>query len=202
LGKDYVVPAPIAASSIPVAQTIRIQSISDGTALKFEPTKFNGVTLNKGEVLELPNVAVDVRITSTTPFAVTQYMNGRGDVAKASPDGQNVGGPNQLSVPPTGQFRTDYSFIASPNYDTNYVSIVAPTGTNVTVDTLPITSQKFSAVGATGMSVARHPLTKNDRVHVLHADKPVGIFVFGYNPFSSYMYAGGFDLKRNSAVVR
>ena len=31
--------------------------------------------------------------------------------------------------------------------------------------------------------------------------KPVGIFVFGYNPFSSYMYSGGFDLKRSSSAV-
>jgi len=32
----------------------------------------------------------------------------------------------------------------------------------------------------------------------------VGIFVFGYDPFSNYMYSGGFDLKRSSsaAVVR
>jgi hypothetical protein len=196
------VPALIAASSLPIAHTIRIQAISDGTALTFEPTKFNAVTLNRGEVLELPSVTVDVRITSTTPFAVTQYMNGRGDVAKAAPDGQNVGGPNQLSVPPTGQFRTDYSFIASPLYDTNFVSIVAPTGTGVTLDSQPISPERFSAVGATGMSVTRHPLSNNDHVHVLHADKPVGIFVFGYDPFSSYMYSGGFDLKRGGAVVR
>ncbi len=207
LGKDYVVPALIAASSIAIAQTIRIQAISDGTALTFEPSKFNSVTLNavtlnRGEVLELPSIAFDVRITSTTPFAVTQYMNGRGDVAKASPDGQNVGGPNQLSVPPTGQFRTDYAFIASPIYDINFVSIVAPTGTAVAVDGQSISPERFIAVGATGMSVTRHPVSKNDRVHVLHADKPVGIFVFGYNPFSSYMYSGGFDLKRSSAIVR
>jgi len=203
LGKDYVVPAMVASTSANIAQTIRIQSISDGTALTFEPTKFNAVTLNRGEVLELPSVAADVRITSTTPFAVTQYMNGRGDVSKASAslDGKNLGGPNQVSVPPTSQFRTDYSFIASPLYDTNFVSIVAPTGTAVTVDSQVISPERFTAVGATGMSVTRYQLNNNDQVHSLHADKPVGIFVFGYNPFSSYMYSGGFDLKRSSAAV-
>ena len=47
LGKDYVVPAMVASTNanVPIAQTIRIQSISDGTALTFEPTKFNAVTL-------------------------------------------------------------------------------------------------------------------------------------------------------------
>jgi hypothetical protein len=207
LGKDYVVPYVVSTEKFnapaPVAQpqTIRIQAISDGTALTFEPTKYNAVTLNKGEVLELPNVVDDLRVTSTTPFAVTQFLNGRGDFTKATVDGKNVGGPSQLSVPPTTQFRTDYSFIASPLYDSSYVSIVAPTGTAVTLDTQPIPAQSFAAVGATGMSVTRQQLKDNDKVHLLHSDKPVGIFIFGYNPYSNYLYAGGFDLKRSSAAT-
>jgi hypothetical protein len=208
LGKEYVIPYVVSTEKFnapaPVAQpqTIRIQSISDNTALTFEPTKYNAVTLNAGEVLELPNVIDDLRVTSTTPFAVTQYLNGRGDFTKATVDGKNVGGPNQLTVPPTSQFRTDYSFAASPSFDSSFVSIVAPTGTMVTLDSQTISAQSFAAVGATGMSVSRQQLTKNDKVHLVHADKPVGIFVFGYNPYSNYLYSGGFDLKRSTAVVR
>jgi hypothetical protein len=206
LGKDYVVPVLLGSNGMPAAHTIRVQSISDNTALTFEPASFNGVTLNRGEVLEIPKVTVDVRIASTTPCAVTQYLNGRGDFTKAGFDPQNVGGPSQMSVVPSAQFRTDYSFVASPYYDLNFVAVIAPTGASVSLDQQPIApDQFFTAVGASGMSVARSlPLLQNNRVHVIHADKPVGILVYGYNSYSSYTYAGGLDLKRGStaAVIR
>ena len=130
LGKDYVVPAlfPATSSVVPVPHVIRIQAITDGTALKFEPTSFTGVTLNRGEVLELPSVIVDVRISANTPFAVTQFLSGRGDLSQPLLDGRGTGGPNQVSVTPSGQFRTDYQFIAPLDFDSSFVAIVAPTG--------------------------------------------------------------------------
>ncbi|HKQ71498.1 MAG TPA: IgGFc-binding protein [Polyangiaceae bacterium] len=201
LGRDYVVPVPHSAAGKPVAHTIRVQSISDETALTFEPTTLTGVTLGRGEVIDLPNVMVDVRISSTVPFGVTQYLNGRGDLAKPVADGQNFGGPNQATVPPSAQFRTAYPFIASPHFEVNFVSIVAPTGTAVTLDEVPIPQDAFTAIGSSGMSVARRKLAHNDRVHFVSAAKPVGISVYGYSPFSSYLYSGGLDLKRDTPVV-
>jgi hypothetical protein len=132
---------------------------------------------------------------------VTQYLNGRGDYTKTAIDGKNVGGPSQVAVVPNGQFRTDYQFVASPYYDSNFVSIIAPTGSSVSVDGEDIPPEGFTAVGASGMSVARHQLQQNNRVHKIHAPKPVGILVYGFNPFSSYMYSGGLDLKHAAATV-
>jgi hypothetical protein len=61
LGKEYVV--PVLSGPGPMgprfAHTIRVQSISDGTAITFEPTMLTGVTLAKGEVVEIPNVKID-----------------------------------------------------------------------------------------------------------------------------------------------
>jgi hypothetical protein len=199
LGKDYVVPVMSGASGGKYGHTIRVQSISDTTAITFEPTMLTGVTLNRGEVVEVDNVMVDVRISSTTPFAVTQFVNGR---SKAVPDGLNVGGPNQIAIPPVSQFRTSYSFAASPDYDTAFASIVAPTGAMVSLDGKPVPAASFLPVGASGMSVARVALTNNDKVHTLTADKAVGLVVYGFTPYASYAYAGGLDLKRAAPVAR
>jgi len=196
LGKDYVVPVlsgpgPTGAR---LAHTIRIQSISDGTAVTFEPTMQTGVTLAKGEVVEIANVKVDVRISSTVPFAVTQFIAGRPN----APDELSIGGPSQVTVAPSSQFRTSYSFAASPSYDANFASIVGPTGASVSVDgqNVPLDI----AVGASGMSVGRAVLRQNDHLHSLTADKPVGVVVYGFSPYASYAYAGGLDLRRGAQV--
>ncbi len=200
-GKEYVIPVLMSASGARLSNTIRVQAISDATALTFEPTTFNAVTLGSGEFLEIPNVTVDVRISSNTPFGVTQYVNARPNLAL---DGASMGGPNQLSVTPVSQFKTTYSFVVSPFYDANFVSVIAPTGVSVSLDHEMIAPDKYSAVGASGMSVSRAvgPLTAREHVHSLVADKPIGIVIYGFSPYSSYLYAGGLDLKPMTAVAR
>jgi hypothetical protein len=197
LGKDYVVPMLTSGATgdagTAIRHKFRVQAVSDGTAITFEPKVLGGVTLSKGEAYEPPTaVTSDLRISSTTPFAVTQYVTGRTG-ARIS---DNVGSPNQVTVAPFSQFRTSYTFLASPLFGTSYVVVTAPTGAAVSLDNQPITAEKFLAVGASGMSVARLPITAGNRVHTVNADKPVGIVVFGVGPFASYAFTGGLDLKR------
>jgi hypothetical protein len=195
-GKEYIVPVlhPPAsgdggAVNVKLGHTIRIQAIADGTALTFEPNMMTGVTLGRGEVLEIPNVAVDVRISSTVAFGVTQFVNGRSPY----PNPPQVGGPNQLTAVASSQFQTSYVFAAAPGFD-NYVAILAPTGGTVTLDGHPILSSQFAAVAASGMSVAHSNLESNNRIHSIVADKPIGIVVYGYTQNASYAYPGGLDL--------
>jgi hypothetical protein len=204
LGKDYVV--PVLTSSVtgdagaPIAQTIRVQSISDGTAITFEPKLVPAVTLNRGELRDIPNVTSALRISSTTPFAVTQYLTGKTTSSRIS---DNIGSPNQLTVAPVAQFRTNYAFSAASQFGTTFLTVIAPTGAAVSVDAQPIAPEKFLAVGASGMSVARVAVTAGSRVHAVTADKPVGIVVYGVGPYGSYAFAGGLDVKRlGPAVVR
>jgi hypothetical protein len=198
LGKEYVVPvlrAPstgAAADPPNVAHTIRVQAVSDGTAITFEPTMLSGVTLNSGEFVDIPNVTVDVRISSTVPFGVTQFVNGRW---QSAPNG----GPSQVTVVPSSQFQMSYAFAASPRYDENNVCIIAPTGASVSLDGQPVVASLFKAVGASGMSVVHVPLTGNDKVHVVSANNPIGIVVYGYTPYASYAYPGGLDLRHGPA---
>jgi hypothetical protein len=61
-------------------------------------------------------------------------------------------------------------------------------------------SKDFRAVGSSGMSVAHvNELQGNDSLHTLVADKPVGIVVYGYDQYASYVYPGGLDLKHSAA---
>jgi hypothetical protein len=204
-GKEYIVPVlhgppddPASTKPPPqIAHTIRVQAITDGTAITFEPSMLTGVTLGRGEVLEMPNVTADVRISSTVPFGVTQFVDGRGS---AYPNGFAVGGPSQVSAVPISQFQTSYDFAASPKFDYNYVSILAPTAATVTIDDQPLASSQFKAVGSSGMSVAHVDLKLNDHLHSVKADKPVGIVVYGYARYASYAYPGGLDLKHGPAT--
>jgi hypothetical protein len=203
LGKDYVVPLLTSGAAgdagTGIRHKFRVQAVSDGTAITFEPKLLSGVTLSKGEPYEPPiNVTADLRISSTTPFAVTQYVTGRTSSSRIS---DNVGSANQVMVPPVSQFRTSYVFMASPEFGTNYLIVTAPTGAAVSLDNQPIAAVHFLAVGASGMSVARVPVTAGNRVHTVTADKPVGIHVFGVGPYASYALTGGLDLKRTGMTM-
>jgi hypothetical protein len=195
LGNEYVVPGVTSEGMISSPYTLRIQSVSDGTALTFEPSAmYKNVTLERGEVLEIPAATGDVRIFGSAPFAVTQYQVGGDPHA-------DEGGPGQLAVPPRSQYRTDYKFIASPNF-TNLFAIMAPTGTMVRLDGSLLELSKFTPVGASGMSVTQGVLNQPARVHVLTADKPVGVVVHGFGQYTNYMYSAGHDLKLKSPALR
>ncbi len=195
LGKEYIVPVLHDPTGAAIGNTIRVQSISDGTAITFEPAMMTGVTLGHGEVVELPNVTVDVRISSTVPFAVTQYTKTR---TKVADNGLSASGPTQITAASTSQFAMKHSFAASPHFDASFVTIIAPTGASVTLDQKLVSSDLFIAVGATGMSVSRTEVTDNAHVHTIIADKPVGVVVYGFAPYASYGYTGALDLARRA----
>jgi hypothetical protein len=99
-------------------------------------------------------------------------------------------------------FHIQAVFIASPQFTNNYLTVIAPTGAAVSLDAQPVASEKFVAVGASGMSVARVPVVGGTRVHNVTADKAVGIVVFGVGPYGSYAMTGGLDLKRPGMPVK
>jgi hypothetical protein len=204
LGTEYVVPAlPRAASS---GYTLRIHALSDGTALSFEPSSmYRNVTLSRGDVLEIQGTA-DARILGTTPFAVTQFLNG-------GVSSRDEGGPGQLAVTPRSQYQQEYKFLAAPDQslvpgDSNslssFVIIMAPTGARVKLDGRSLAVDMFNAVGASGISVLSLPLNQNNQVHTLSADRPVGIVVYGYGKtlYTNYLYSGGQQFNRTGSAIQ
>jgi hypothetical protein len=197
LGKQYVLLAPgDPANRIPY--TARVVAIAGETALAFDPASgHNPVTLSAGGVMELPDLVDPVVITASQPVAVTQYMNGRGDLGGKTTAMDRIGGPNALTVVPVSRYQTSYTFAASPVHALSFVHVVAPTGADVMLDGKPIASGEMSPAGGSGMSYCVKSLAKtaNTKVHTVTSAKPIGIFVDGFDAFSSYLYAGGLSLE-------
>ncbi len=86
----------------------------------------------------------------------------------------------------------EYVFLVPTKYASNYVTIVAPTGAQVTVDGSS-SGLSFETLPSGQYSAARMPLSEG--AHHLVADKPVGITVYGWDQYVSYGYPGGMNLE-------
>ena len=198
LGTTYVA-FPLSDRTGPIGYTLRVHAISNGTAITFDPSDAHSpVTLDQGKVVEIARTALDapVVVTASHPVAVTEYVNSRGDPSKIDSSPLEVGGPSQLTLVPESQFLTRYLFAASPLHQTSYVYVVAPTGSDVTLDGEPVASSGFTVVGSSGMSWAKRELPQagNGALHEIKSDQPIGIVVNGFDSYSSYLYAGGLGL--------
>jgi hypothetical protein len=195
LGNDYILTSLSVEQGAFRPYRLRIQATADGTALKFDPPIHNAVTINRGEVLEIPQVESSLRVSSAVAFAVTQYSFGWGAWATARGMTTYFGGPSQLAAVPVSQFRSSYVFAASPLHEGSFVEVIAPTGSIVMLDGEPVSADSFVAVGASGMSVGRQSLDPTAGVHSIRSDTPFGIVVYGHGSYASYAYCGGLDLR-------
>jgi IgGFc binding protein len=198
LGKDYIVTVPTTPLGKKI-HTVRIQAVMDGTPLTFDPPEVHAaMTIDAWQTLELVGVTEDFRVTSSSPFGVTQYMHGQG-TGVAQPGAAGAGDPSQGLGIATQQYRTKYIFLAPADYDTNYVNISAPAKAKVMLDGVEIPASEMKPLSNTPFAVARHQLDAK-QFHEIHADQPFGIVVYGYGLYTSYMYPGGMDVKHIADV--
>jgi hypothetical protein len=189
LGTDYLVTVPAAAGG-DSPHVVRIAAIQPNTRVTFDPPLAPETVLGPDDApLQIAGVTSDVRIRGDKALLVAQYMQGSTSVPSGSGD------PSMSLAIPTAQFRTNYIFLASSTYDTNFVNVVAPSGIDVTLDGKALAKSEFHAIGSSGFSVARHELAPSD-FHEILSGSPFGIVVYGYGKDTSYMYPGGLDLKR------
>jgi hypothetical protein len=129
------------------------------------------------------------KVTGDKNILVVQYMVGQSANFGTSD-------PAMLLAVPIAQYRDNYLFYAEPNWTANFVDIIAPTNTAVTVDGGAVNN--WSAIGATGYSVAHVQLSNNGNGrHEVDANDKVGISVYGVLNYGSYWYPGGLDLEIN-----
>jgi hypothetical protein len=103
-----------------------------------------------------------------------------------------IGDPALILASPVEQFRSDYVFLVPNKYLEDYITIIAPTDTAVTLDDTPISVAAFTPVGDTGYAVARLAVT--DGAHAVNANKPISVIVYGYDAHVSYGYSAGMNL--------
>jgi len=107
---------------------------------------------------------------------------------------QPLSDPAMIGVPPIEQYRSRYFFLTPDDYARDYVDVVAPAGASVSIDGTAL--EGFTPVGdvaGTEWLVARSELAL-DGTHVVEADRPVALLVYGWDRYVSYGYPAGLDL--------
>jgi hypothetical protein len=198
LGTQYIVSMPYTPHG--EHQWVRVMALYDNTQVSFDPpvTGGSGVTLNAGDVLDLPDVSQTLAVVANGRVFVAQYM--LGEYANAPPDSgtptPDEGDPSESPAITVSQYRGSYTFLAPGTYAENWIDVMAPTGTTVTLDGVDIPASEWKPVGQQPYGVASHKLTGASEGHEIHGTAPFGLVVYGYGSRTSYMYPGGLDLRQ------
>ncbi len=200
LGKRYLVTG-LTSPSGRSRHIVRIHGIEDETLVVFDPAgAHKPVTVNRGEVLDLDlpkesSQPSDFLASSTKTFGMTQYMVGnRADPYAPSAPNADFGDPSQTFVVPVSRYLRRYVLAVPPGFVHHQIDIMAATGAEVLVNDVPVASNAFQAIGASGLSVARVGAAPHERLE-LRSDKPFGIQMYGFGKFTSYMVPGGIDMR-------
>ena len=186
-GRDYLVSA-LRDRGPGVPAVVRIVSQSDDNALTFDPPSAHpAVTLSAGQLIEFQS-NVNFRVIGTQALLVSQFMLGQGGAGS----GLTAGDPAMVFEVPVQQYRTSYDFYVPQTYPNNFINVVAPAGTELIMDDMPLRGS-MSAVGE--MSVFTLPIVSGPHRLRSSAGQPIGVKVYGIARYTSYMYPGGLDLQ-------
>ena len=197
LGTDYIVTMPHTPHG--EGEWVRIMAFYDNTKVVFDPpvSGTNGAVLGVGEVLDLPNVSQPFAVHANGRIFVAHYELGEfstfpDDAGVPTPD---LGDPSECPAITISQYRSTYTFLAPSSYAQNWIDVVAPTGTTVTLDGTTIPAGDFHPVGSQPFAVAHEQLPTGQQGHSASGTQPFGLYVYGYGSRTSYMYPGGLDLR-------
>jgi hypothetical protein len=199
LGASYVITMPVLLTppqeETPAPFVMRLSAILDGTTVNFDPEVHAPITLAAGQVRDVVlegDAIKNVLAKANRPFQVATFMVGQ----EALPGGSILGDPSMSLGIPVEQYRTNYLFTAPTTYDLNFATVIAEQGVTVRIDGALLTASEFTAVGKSDYRVAQILLDNAKAVHTLTASDEVGLTVYGYGWYTSYMYPGGADLER------
>ena len=216
-GKHYVVGKTWQRGKAP--DFVRILASEADTHVTLSPAVASVPVLGAGQVFSFEAMQ-DIEVTSDKPVLVGQYLEGEDapgnqhsfceeglffvktcDGAlfgqscdsdeECSPNDANVGDPAFMVGVPVEQYRTEYVFLVPTKYQSNYVTVTAPTGVDVTLDGAAA-QLSFQPLPSGQFQVARLPLGAGS--HILSASMPVGIQVYGWDTYVSYGYPGGMNV--------
>jgi hypothetical protein len=179
----------------PEPNVVRVVSGSDGNTIAFDPAQAVGgaITLNKGQWVEFL-ATEDFHVSSSGAISVAQYLVGQNYYTT---NYEYHGDPAFALNVPVEQFRTSYSFLAPATVTYNYLNIIKRVNEGsppVYLDGTAVPESEFTQrIGGTEWGVARIAIQGTG--HTIECAQPVGIMVYGFARYTSYMYPGGLDLK-------
>jgi hypothetical protein len=199
LGKDYVVTVPTSPGGIPVGHVVRFFGNVDGTVLTYSPSRPAGcpTTLDAGQVVECTGTVTETfEVTGSSELAISSFQLGGSIVDPSDAPGTQQGDPSMSPMVATEQYLSDYIFLAPNDYEVSFADIVAPPGTEITLDGQRITVTKaFPTIINAKWSVTRVELSgAGSGAHFLTASVPFGVQVMGYGAYTSYQYPAGLAL--------
>jgi hypothetical protein len=129
------------------------------------------------------------------PIALGQFLLSS---QAANPNGV-LGDPAFVALPSVEQLQSRYVFLSPNGYATSAVNIVVPSGSQVELDGEPVGPWTTLAT-VDGVQYVHARRAIEPGAHVLVADEPAALTVFGYDSYVSYAYAGGSAIRRISDV--
>jgi hypothetical protein len=189
-GVEVIAARPRAGRALPYV--LRVVSGADDNAVRFSPQVHAEVTLARGELLEIETTE-HVIVSAQKPIAVAQYLVGQ--------DGQErVGDPSMTIAIPSEQYRSQYAFLSPESYELNYVTIIAQPGDRVLLDGHEVTA--FVDIAGGSYQVAAVELLHSG-AHEVHSalGLGIGVVLYGYGDYTSYMLPGGLDLRTLSLPI-
>jgi hypothetical protein len=158
--------------------TLRCLAVQDQTELSVHGGA--AVTLNRGEYFQTVAAGGGI-IASTKPIFVTQFANSSDFDAVVNAD------PFMVVVPPRRFFSTNVMVCtAGTNFVSHYVNVVAPLGSSVELDGMPVA---LNLIPSSGYAGARVPVAPG--AHNLEGTQPFGVMVYGFAEYESYGWPGG-----------
>ena len=175
---------------------IRVVATMDNTQITTNlPAPYNSFTLNARQQKSF-GATTGFTLKSDQPVQVGSFLVPQHFVKQGY-----IGDPSQITLPAAEQFRKSYVFLVPDTFEKNYMALAKPKDAAIVVDGTPILGTEFSNCysGDIGMvnGVEYDQLTclLAAGQHVVSADKPFGLSVYGYYNVGSYAFVGGSDVK-------
>jgi len=166
----------------------RVQAGVAGVTLTTDPPieGIDGVTLqNKGDWVEAFTSKSFV-LTGTGPIQVAQYLSSQGCT------NDYIGDPALVMMVSETQYRSPYAFAVPKDYGHDWITVVRPSGAEITLDEAPLEDGPFTAIASSGYEVGYFKV--EDGPHYIEGDAPFGLYQYGFEGPASYGHAGGLNL--------
>jgi hypothetical protein len=174
-----------------VPNMARVVAASDETRINFNPAVHEPVVLNAGEYVEL-EFSEDFSVSGNKAIMVGQFLLGQEYEGMDSAPSFAKGDPSMSLGIPIEQWRSDYVFLTPATYTDNFANVITREGQVAQLDGRLV--RGFSPIEGTRMQIARVPVDAGQ--HRLTSTGSVGLVLYGYAPFTSYMLPGGLDLNK------
>lgn len=216
--------SPVRLASAPESDRYVLVASQDGTTLTFDPSQDSPAALDAGQFVSFsttddftlvashPVLLAQLTASATQasfecdvedPGSLDACRAQTGyDDSRCSPVSWNsdqgwctqLGDPAMSLVPPIDQFRSEYVFLVSLDYDVDSVSVVSRADDDVHIDGDPLGGLPLPVGSVDGVDWVARRVGISDGAHRLTSDQPTGVIVYGYDRDVAYAYPAGLDL--------